>query len=111
MTDCLKILNSEKGLKIRYIIKNHNFISQPKYMLWVLKRTVSMRQNFTVLQRGSNGLFSGKLSFFKVPEGVQLFLGGRGGMLISIETYRGSGPPYPPLDLHTLYMPVNNVLG
>ena len=65
------------------------------------------------------GFFRRKLSFFKVPEGVQYFPGGggptfsRGGgsnCLFPIETHitcdfpggGGSGPPVPPLDPHLL---------
>ena len=72
-----------------------------------------------VLQK-SNGQFLRKLSFFKVPEGVQNFPGGptfsRGSnCLFPIETHItcdfpegvGSEPPVPPLDLHLS----NNFLG
>ena len=41
-----------------------------------------------ILQRGSNGLFQGKLLFSKVPEGVQLFPGEGVKFLIPMETYR-----------------------
>ena len=36
----------EAGLQIRVCIRNDSLISHPKHMLWVLKRTVSMRWFF-----------------------------------------------------------------
>ena len=42
-----KVLQVEPGLKLRVYTKKINFpISQPKHMLWELKRTVSMRRFF-----------------------------------------------------------------
>ena len=66
-------------------------------------------------------LLQRKPYFSKDPEGVQLFLGGGGGvqMLISIETHitcdlqggggggRGSGPLFPPLDQHMKGLTLN----
>ena len=61
----------------------------------------------------SNGQFQRNLSFFKVPEGsnisrgVQLFQGGVHQLLIPYRTHitcdftGGSGPPVPPLWIHT----------
>ena len=43
--DSMKKNEASTGLKLRVRNENFNFlISQPKHMLWVLKRTVSMRR-------------------------------------------------------------------
>ena len=38
--------NVQMTLTLKFVPKNNFLISQPKHMLWVLKRTVSMRQFF-----------------------------------------------------------------